>query len=172
MVLTTRRAVRLAAAVFAMTACGSTPDSTVSTDGSAPFHAVPDDAVVVSGTATCEFSDEGTDADGESGGFLIVCELDLSDERVSGTERHDRFEFVTGAIGDGAIWLAHDAAITTTDGTWRGSVQAAENAAAIPSGEAHSVGEGIYGGLTFHSYLFHTDLGAPAEVRGWISDGA
>lgn len=152
MVLTTRRAVRLAAAVFAMTACGSTPDSTVSTDGSAPFHAVPDDAAVVSGTATCEFSDEGTDADGESGGF--------------------RFEFVTRAIGDGAIWLAHDAAITTTDGTWRGSVQAAENAAAIPSGEAHSVGEGIYGGLTFHYYLFHTDLGAPAEVRGWISDGA
>ena len=166
--LLTTRTAALAFTVCSVAACGSSSDSTTE---SAPFHAVPDDAVVVSGTAACEFSDEGTGTDGEPGAFLVVCELDMTDARVSGIERHDRFDFVAEGRS-GTVWLVEDATITNADGTWRGSAQAAENAAAIPSGEAHYVGEGAYEGLEFHYYFFHAELGDDAELRGWISGGA
>lgn len=83
---------------------------------SAPFHAVAAGALVVSGSAECEFSDEGVGVDGEPGGFLVVCELDLSDPRVSGTERHDRFRFVTER-GAGTAWLVEDATIVNSGGS-------------------------------------------------------
>lgn len=168
--LTTRIAA-LALVVFATAACGSSPESTDATSGTAPFHAVPVDAVVVAGTADCEFSDGGVGVDGEPGGFLVVCELDLSDRRVSGTERHDRFRWVAEGYG-GAVWLVEDAIITNDDGAWSGSAQAAEDREAIPTGEAHYVGEGAYEGLEFHYYFFNADLGAAAEIRGWITGGA
>lgn len=47
--------------------------------------------------------------------------------------------------------------------------QAAENAAGVPSGEAHYVGQGGYDGLEFHYDLFHAVMSQPAQVRGWIS---
>ena len=65
-----------------------------------------------------------------------------------------------------------DAVITNDEGSWSGSAQAAENDDAIPSGEAHYVGEGAYEGLEFHYYFFHADLGDDAEIRGWITGGA
>lgn len=155
------------AALLTLAACGDGESGATTT--AAPFPRVPADAVVVSGSAACEVSDEGLDPEGGPG-YLVVCELDLSDPRVSGTERHDRFHFVTER-GGGTVWLAEDAVITNADGTWRGSVQAAEDARATPAGEAHYVGDGAYEGLEFHYYFFHADLAVPAEVRGWVSDG-
>ena len=134
-----------------------------SMDEAAPFHAIPADAVSVDGTAACRFS-EGAE------GFTVDCELDMSDPRVSGSERHDRFRFFAEGP-DGMVWVVERAVITNAEGTWRGSAQAAENDQAIPSGEAHYVGEGAYEGLEFHYYFFHADLDDKAELRGWISGG-
>ena len=165
---TTRRHLTLMAVAALLTvACGDGKSGAVSTE-SAPFHAAPAEATVVSGTAACEFSDDGIGAGDEPGEFLVVCELDLSDPRVSGTERHDRFAFVAEG-GDGAVWLVEDATITTAEGAWRGSVQAAEDEAAIPSGEAHYVGEDAYEGLEFHYYFSADPNPAQAALRGWIS---
>jgi hypothetical protein len=100
-----------------------------------------------------------------------MCELDMSDPRVSGTESHRRFSVVVGSIGAGAVWVVGEAVITNAEGTWRGSAQAAEDAGLIPSGEAHYIGEGAYEGLEFHYYFFHADLSDKAELRGWISGG-
>lgn len=166
--LLTTRTAALVFTVCAVAACGSSSGSTTE---SAPFHAVPDDAVVVSGSAACEFSEAGIDADGEPGGMLVACQLDLSDPRVSGTERHDGFNWVAEGRG-GFAWLVEDATITNDEGTWRGSAQAVEDPGNIPSGEAHYVGESAYEGLEFHYYFFHADLGDDAEVRGWITGGA
>ena len=133
----------------------------------APFHAIPAEPVVVSGTATCDFSAEGVNPEGGSG-FLVVCELDMSDPRVEGTERHDRLRFFKGGeVGD--VWMAEEAVITNGEGTWRGSVQAADDS--IPSGEAHYVGEGAYEGLEFHYYFGGWDEADFSKVRGWISGG-
>ena len=133
----------------------------------APFHAVPMDPVVVSGTVACSFSDEGVDPEGGTG-FLVTCELDMSDPRVSGTETHDRLRFFNGgAIGD--VWVAEEAVITNSEGTWSGSVQAADDG--VPSGEAHYVGEGSYEGLEFHYYFGGSDSADKSIVRGWISSG-
>lgn len=147
-------------------------DPATSTVEAAPFHAMPKDALAVSGTAACEFTDEGVDPDGGSG-FLATCTLGLSDPRVAGTERQDRFRFVVGRIGAGDVWVSEEASITNQQGSWLGSVQAVENDEAIPAGEAHYVGEGAYAGLEFHYYFFHSDIATdgPAQVRGWISDG-
>ena len=101
----------------------------------------------------------------------VVCELDMSDPRVSGTERHDRFRFVVGRAGAATVWVAEDAVITNSEGTWRGSAQAAENDASTPCGEAHYVGDGAYEGLEFHYYFFHANLDDSAHLRGWITGG-
>ena len=163
-----RRRLSLLAAVGLLVspaACGvSEPDA------AAPFHALPDDAVAVSGTADCELSDQGTNTHGADGGLLVVCDLDMSDARVSGTETHDRFHYVVDGPG-GFVWVADEAVIVNAGGTWRGSAQAAEDHDGIPSGEAHYFGEGAHEGLEFHYYFFHADLGEAAEYRGWISGG-
>ena len=138
-------------------------DSATTTE-TAPFHAIPTDAVGVFGTAECSFSDVGTDPEGGAG-LVVVCELELSDPRVSGTERHDRFRFVAESEA-GAVWVAEEATITNEQGTWRGTAQAADDG--LPSGEAHYVGEGAYEGLEFHYYFGHVD---DIVVRGWISGG-
>ncbi len=164
MKLMTTRTAALVFALFAATACGSSSESTT---GSAPFHAVPDDAVVVSGSAACDFSDEGVDPEGGAG-FLVVCELEMSDPRVSGTETHDRIRFVAdGPVG--LVWMAEEAVITNAEGTWRGSAQATDDG--VPSGEAHYVGEGGYEGLEYHYYFGGSDDAEVAIVRGWITGG-
>ena len=89
----------------------------------------------------------------------------MNDPRVSGTERQDRFRFVIGRPGFATVWVSEEATITNADGTWRGSVQAAESSDAWPIGEAHYVGEGAYEGLEFHYYF--ADIG-PVELHGWI----
>jgi hypothetical protein len=109
----------------------------------------------------------GVDPEGGTG-WLVVCELDMSDPRVSGTERHDRLRFFDGGEV-GIVWVAEEASITNAEGTWRGSVQAADDG--IPSGEAHYVGEGAYEGLEFHYYFGGSDNAAESKVRGWISGG-
>lgn len=131
----------------------------------APFHAIPADSLVVAGTATCSFSEAGVDPEGGPG-FLVTCELSMSDPRVSGTETHDRFRFVNGGeLGD--VWIAEEATITNAEGTWRGSAQGADTG--LPTGEAHYYGEGAYEGLEFHYYFDNDDSGV--AFRGWISGG-
>jgi hypothetical protein len=177
-IVMTRRIRALAALglfVSIAAACeSSSSDSTTTTAApesdvaeAAPFHAVPADPVVVTGTVTCSFSDEGVDPEGGAG-FLVVCELDMSDPRVSGTETHDRLRFFSGG-GIGDVWVAEAAVITNAEGTWIGSVQAADDG--TPSGEAHYVGEGSYAGLEFHYYFGGSDSAATSIVRGWISSG-
>ena len=157
----------LGMAVVLAAACsggsGSTP-----TPGAAPivFHAVPADAVGVSGNATCDLA-PGMGVSPEGGtGFLATCELDLSDPRVSGTERHDRFRFYeAGEVA--AVWVAEEAVLTNAEGTWRGAAQAADDT--FPCGEAHYLGEGAYAGLEFHYYFCH--ISDEIWLRGWISGG-
>ena len=167
----TRRLESLAAVglLASLAACGATtaPSESSATEA-APLHAVPVNPVVVSGTATCNLSTTaGVGADGEPG-FLAVCELDMSDPRVSGTETEDRFrQFPGGEAGD--VWVAEEATITNANGTWRGSSQMADDG--IASGEAHLVGEGAYEGLEFHYYFGGWDRADVAKVRGWISGG-
>ena len=135
----------------------------------APFHAVPDGSVVVEGTASCEISLDGeVSTEGEEP-FLVVCALDTSDPRVSGTERQDHYRLLAGRIGAGAVWVLDEALLTNDEGTWRGSVQAAEGRDSLPHGEAHYDGEGPYEGLEFHYYFFAPQVNDQAVVRGWIS---
>jgi len=135
----------------------------------APFHAVPEGSVVVWGTASCAISLGGGDSTDGAVGWLVVCTLDMSDPRVSGTERHDRFRILAGRIGAGVVWVAEDAHLTNDEGSWRGSAQAAEDRAGTPVGEAHYVGEGAYEGLEFHYYFSADPNPAQAALRGWIS---
>lgn len=123
----------------------------------APIHAVPTGAVAVTGTATCVFSDVG--------GLQAVCELDMSDARVSGTEVSDNYRHLTEDFEEAVavVWIADDV-ITNDEGTWRGVTQASDDS--TPCGESHLVGEGPYAGLEFHYYFCHTE--DEAQLRGWI----
>ncbi len=149
-----------AASLVAMAACGDGS----STDAE-PLHAIPDDPRVVSGTTTCDvLDDEGAAADGTPAP-LYVCELDMSDPRVSGTQRDDRWRLVDGGPGFIA-WRYEESVITNDEGTWRGAIQAADDG--VPCGEAHYVGEEAYEGLEFHYYF--CDVDDHVTIRGWISD--
>lgn len=171
---TTRRRILMMVAVIPLAACGSSTSETAAStsaaetttvapaapDSPTPFHAVPTEPVLITGSATCSFSFEP---------FSATCQLDLSDPRVTGTETHDSIIFHPGGeVGD--VWFAADAMITNDEGSWTGSAQAADDG--VPIGEAHYVGDGAYEGLEFHYYFFQADLGSPAKVLGWISDGA
>lgn len=145
----------------------STPAS--SSTGAAPFHSIPSSSVVVWGTATCELSDGGVDPVGGGAGWLAVCNFDMSDPRVSGTETEDRFRFLIGQAGFPTLWVSEEAAITNADGAWRGTVQAAENSGSAPIGEAHYIGEGAYQGLEFHYFFAAVVDGGPVQLNGWIS---
>ena len=171
----------IAAALLSMAACGSseTTTSTAATqtaaaasttetttaapatrDRFAPFHAVPTDMSLISGSATCTFSFDP---------LVATCRLDMSDPRVTGTETHAGIiVFDGGEVGD--VWFAADATITNDGGSWTGWAQAADDA--VPIGEANYVGDGAYAGLEFHYYFYQADIGSPAKVLGWISDGA
>jgi hypothetical protein len=134
------------------------------------LHAVPDGAVVVWGTAACDFAEGGTGLDGKPG-MAIVCDLDMSDPRVSGSETQDRFGFLAGRLWVGGVWVAAEATITNDGGSWRGVAQGAEDDEAIPIGEAHYVGEGTYAGLEFHYYFFDSPEYEAVQIHGWISGG-
>lgn len=174
------RSLATGALAVSLAACGgagttATPPATgaptaAPVSQAAPFHPIPADSVVVSGTAACDFSMDGVDPEGGAeGGWLVVCALDMSDPRVSGTETHDRLRFFTGGEG-GLVWVAEEAVITNPGGTWRGSAQAAD-IGGLPSGEAHYSGEGAYDGLEFHYYFCGPDEADGPLVRGWISGG-
>jgi hypothetical protein len=155
---------------------GSTPlDPESNSAAATPFHAIPTGAVTVSGIAACERTGTGAaDAEGVLD-LVVTCRLDLSDPRVSGTETQDRFRVLAGSVGAGDVRVADDAHLTTAEGSWRGSVQAATVDAAVPApiGEAHYVGEGAYEGLEFHYYFADLDIaeGDPVLVHGWVSGG-
>jgi hypothetical protein len=151
----------------------STPaDPASSTAPVSPFHTIPVDTTAVTGTAACDATGSGAvDPDGELD-VLVTCQLDLSDDRVSGTETQDGFRILAGSVGAGDVRVADDAQIATTEGTWRGSAQVATDAAAEPTprGEAHYIGEGAYEGLEFHYYFADLDTESDTvRVHGWIS---
>jgi len=132
----------------------------------AALHAIPADSVAVTGTATCVFSQEGVDPTRGDNTDLVTCELDMSDPRVSGSETHNRFRYFWPEGEEAGVWVAEEAIITNSEGTWRGTAQAVDDG--TPVGEARYVGEGAYDGLVFHYYF--GDLGAGhALVHGWIS---
>ena len=127
-----------------------------------PFHAVPDDAEVVWGTASCRTSSY-------IGGFALSCKLDMSDPRVSGTETIEQYRGFADGPG-GHQWILGDDVITNAEGTWRGSSQGSKDAAAKPLGESHYIGEGAYEGLEFHYYFAHPEFPTgPSHLRGWIA---
>jgi hypothetical protein len=136
------------------------------TAGMAPFHAIPADSVFVSGTARCTFSG-GQDA------FVAECNLDMSDPRVSGSERQEDWQvMIENGQPQGTVWVADTLSLTNTEGSWRGSAQATDLDNTGTLLEAHYVGEGAYEGLEFHYYL--SDVGAdgvPPVLQGWISGG-
>jgi hypothetical protein len=149
------------------------PESTPT--AAAPFHAIPVGAVTVSGIAACERTGTGAvDAEGVLD-LVVTCQLNLSDPRVSGTETQDRFRVLAGNVSEGDVRVTDDAHLATAEGSWRGSVQAATDDAAVPApiGEAHYVGEGAYEGLEFHYYFGDLDIaeGGAVLVHGWISGG-
>lgn len=136
------------------------------TAATAEFPAIPADSVVVTGTATCVFSQEGVDPTGGDNNDLATCELDMSDPRVSGTETHDRFRYFE--VGGNWVWVVEEAIITNSEGTWRGTAQAVDDG--TPIGEARYVGEGAYDGLVLHYYFSAPGIDE-AVVHGWISSG-
>jgi hypothetical protein len=153
--------------LIAGAACGSDEESSATTaaEVTTEFHAIPADSVVVTGTATCVFSQDGTDPTGGDNNDLATCELDMSDPRVSGTETHDRIRYFEDDAGSW-VWVVEEAIITNDEGTWRGTAQAADDG--TPIGEARYIGEGTYDGLVFHYYFSAPGIDV-AEVRGWIS---
>jgi len=158
-------------ALAAAAACSGDSESTTTAGPdatTAALHAVPADSVLVTGTATCVFSEEGADPKGGDNNDLATCQLDMSDPRVSGTETHNRFRYYIEGE-EGWLWVAEEAIITNSEGTWRGTAQAADDG--TPIGEAHYVGEGAYDGLVFHYYFGEWPGGDAAEVHGWISSG-
>jgi hypothetical protein len=122
----------------------------------APVHAVPDGAQVEWGSVSCRDAPE--DEDEEWG---LVCELDMSDPRVSGTEMIEQFQTVTPGQ-----WIFDRDVITNAEGTWRGSAQGSDDFSGNPIGEAHFVGEGGYEGLEFHYYFTEPVLGEGGPPEG------
>ena len=153
--------------LIAGTACGSDeePSATTAPEVTTEFHPIPADSLVVTGTATCVFSQEGTDPTGGDNNDLATCELDMSDPRVSGTETHDRIRYFEDE-GWSWVWVGAEAIISIGEGTWRGSAQAVDDG--TPIGEARYVGEGAFDGLVFHYYFSAPGIDV-AEVHGWIS---
>ena len=153
--------------LIAGTACGSDeePSATTAPEVTTEFHPIPADSLVVTGTATCVFSQEGTDPTGGDNNDLATCELDMSDPRVSGTETHDRIRYFEDE-GGSWVWVVEEAIITNGEGTWRGTAQAVDDG--TPIGEARYVGEGAFDGLVFHYYFSAPGIDV-AEVHGWIS---
>lgn len=143
------------------------------TDAPVTIHPIPDGSQAVIGTAECGFFDTGTDPEDPEAeqGDLVICELEMSDARVSGTEVHDRLRYYDLNVGQEALaWVSEEATITNDEGTWRGIAQAMDDG--TPMGEALYVGEGAYDGLEFRYYFSHQSISGRAEVHGWISSEA
>ena len=93
------------------------------------LHAVPADAQVVWGSASCQLT----------GSPFLTCELDMSDPRVSGTET-----IGTVAWRADRQWTVQPDVITNAEGTWRGIGQGSDDEDGAPLAEARFVGEGGY----------------------------
>jgi hypothetical protein len=172
----TNSAIGLAAAAsLLLGACsGDSDDSEADRVGEVPiemasFPAVPADAVFVVATVDCFDTDMEVEVDEDvedAISWLWMCEIDASDPRVSGIERHAGFRSLAQSR-DGLVWLVEDATITNDEGTWRGAALGADSGGPV-QGEAHYVGEGAYEGLEYHYYLADLD-GRDTQTRGWIS---
>ena len=113
-----RRTTALIAILVVVGGCGTTES------GAVPMHAVPDDAQVVWGSASCQ----GT-------ALNLTCELVMSDPRVSGTETIDQYRPFAGNMA-GRQWILERDVIENAEGTWRGSAQGSDDGPGNPLGEA------------------------------------
>ncbi len=164
-------AASLSVLVLSLGAAGCSSDSTA--DPSVP----PDDATVVVGSSICRMVPVSDDTD--DGVEVIVerfvCEDDMSDPRVSGTQDL----MITSRVADratGGTWTARDATLTNDQGVWRGSAQGivdlvgvlpvAEGVVPFDYGEGHLVGEGAYEGLEYHYFM--TGSNRESGMTGWI----
>jgi hypothetical protein len=159
---------------FVLILGGCTGDDAGSEGSSA---APPDDAVVVLGTEYCSLrnaSDETID------GVAVlneefVCELDMSDPRVSGTETLQVVSRIDWDVG--GPWTA-DGRIVTDDGEWVGTGQGvvdmvghlpyAEGRNPANFGEMRYEGTGDLEGLTFTYYFAGSD--DTVGIAGWLTD--
>ena len=106
----------------------------------------------------------------------FVCEDDMSDPRVSGTEDLMSVSRVAD-WATGGTWIAQDATLTNDRGVWRGSVQGifdligvlpfAEGVVPYNYGSGHYIGEGAYEGLEYHYFISGSN--SEAGVTGWIT---
>ncbi len=168
------RTVGVLAAAILLAGCGAA-DGGASAAASFP----PDDATMVSGTATCEItSTSSARVDGVSEIYEhFTCTLDMSDPRVSGTEELD----VTTRVLDQDIatpWVVTAATLTTEAGTWTGegagvldwsgSQPYAEGVEPFNYGEMRYSGAGDLAGLELSYYAAGSDYGL--AYVGWIEE--
>jgi hypothetical protein len=151
---------------------GAIPDSPAVDVGPAPGPGV----TVVVGTGRCSMtllSDETVDGI-RTIREHFVCDEQLSDPRVSGTEDFVAITRFADAP-PGAIWTA-ETTVTTDRGTWHGDALGvvdlegvlpfARGVVPFNYGEAHFIGEGPYAGLEYHYYISGTN--EMAGLTGWI----
>ena len=161
--------------VLLLAACGDTADDAV---GPGLGDSTPaDDATVVVGSGVCDMTSVSEEA--VDGVDVIVehfvCEDEMSDPRVTGTEDM----MVVSRVADystGGTWTVQGATLTNDGGTWRGSAQGIVDLAGVHPfadrirpfnyGEAHYIGEGAYDGLEYHYYISGSN--GTAGVTGWI----
>lgn len=162
----------LSVLVLSLATAGCSSDSTA--DPSVP----PDDATVVVGSSICRMTPVSDVMDGDVEVLVehFVCEDDMSDPRVSGTQDL----MIVSRVADwatGGTWTVQDATLTNDQGVWRGSAQgvfdlvgvlpAAEGVVPYNYGEGHYVGEGAYEGLEYHYFM--TGSNSQAGMTGWIT---
>jgi hypothetical protein len=167
--------VPLTLVVLLLPGCGYSADDAVAPGSGDSTPA--DDATVVVGSGVCDMTSVSEEA--VDGVDVIVehfvCEDEMSDPRVSGTEDM----MVVSRVADystGGTWTAQDTTLTNDGGTWRGSMQGvvdlagvhpfAEGVRPFNYGEAHYIGEGAYDGLEYHYYISGSN--GTAGVTGWI----
>jgi hypothetical protein len=125
---------------------------------------------VAGGTVACDYlalpveEDNGADVLTER----WICTVEMSDERVSGTEE---LEFITRVDDwtDRAIPTSGEGVLSNDVGSWRGSGTAVfkpEGGSPINYGEMTYLGEGDYAGLRYRYFYYGTNNGA--EYAGWI----
>ncbi|MDO8108107.1 hypothetical protein Q6348_12970 [Isoptericola sp. b441] len=158
---------------LALTACasGEAEGSASSADGVALLQTT----TMVAGTQHCTWDSPATEGDPLVTRVRFVCQNDLSDARVSGTEE---LTLVWLALGEeqGQVWVTESASLTTSGGTWTGTgagvfdlvgvLPTSPGLAPYNYGSVRYVGEGAYEGLEYQEFIAGTDT--DLALAGWI----
>jgi hypothetical protein len=146
------------------------PAFTLSGCGDDPSAGNLEPTPVVGVTLTCDY--QALPVEEDNGVDIITehwtCTVQMSDERVSGTEE---LEFVSRVDDwtDKAIPTSGEGVLINDGGTWRGSGTAVfkpEGGSPVNYGEMTYLGEGGYAGLRYRYFYYGTNAGA--EYAGWI----